>query len=267
MDFTFAIALTPRANATDWELTQDLLALTLASLAAQTAPDFRVLIAGHERPRLPADPRIEFLAAPWPVQPTGPHNDDSGRKKHWLAERVLERGGGLLMVADADDWVDRRTVELARRELAGGEHGGVATRGHAVDLATLRASPLPAPGVFGEFHRVCGTSTIAVLRPQAPTAAERDPFCVLRSHHAWLERAPELGLRLRELSTGAAYVIGTSQNHSERLGPHADWFRGFRAAVNTCGAPLEAGALASYGLDLDAVRAVSRRIAAEAPAA
>ena len=236
-------------------------------MAAQTARDFRVLIAGHERPRLPADPRIEFLGVPWPVEPTGPHNDDSGRKKHWLAERVLERGGGLMMLADADDWVDRRTVETARRELAGDVHGGVITHGHAVDLGTLRVSPVPAPRVFGELHRVCGTTTVTVLRPDGTTGAERDPFSVLRSHHAWLERAPELGLRLHRLSVGAAYVIGTSVNHSARLGPHPDWFRGFRGAVNEFGAPLDAVALAPYGLDLAAVRAVSRRIAPDVPAA
>ncbi len=268
LDFTFAIALTPRANAGDWELTQALLGLTLASLAAQTAPDFRVLIAGHERPRLPSDRRVEFLSVSWPVQPTGPHNDDSGRKKHWLAERVLERGGGLMMLADADDWVDRRTVESARRELTGDDiHGGVVTHGHAVDLATLRASPIPAPGVFGELHRVCGTSTITVLRPGAASAAERDPFSALRSHHAWLERAPELGLRVRVLSTSAAYVVGTSVNHSERLGNHPDWFRGFRAAVNALGGPLEADLAAHYGLTFPQLRAVSRRLQADAPVA
>ncbi len=223
-----------------------------------------MLIAGHERPRLPADPRVDFLSVPWPVQPTGPHNDDSGRKKHWLAERVLERGGGLMMLADADDWIDRRTVEAARRELASGDvHGGVVTHGHAIDLATLRASPIPAPGVFGQFHRVCGTSTVTVLRPQARDPAERDPFSALRSHHAWLERAPELGLRVRELSTGAAYVVGTSVNHSERLGPHPDWFAGFGRAVNTLGGPLEVETAALYGLDLPQVLAVSRRLRAE----
>ena len=226
-----------------------------------------MLIAGHERPRLPADPRIEFLSVPWPVEPTGPHNDDSGRKKHWLSERVLERGGGLMMLADADDWVDRRTVERARRELAGDVHGGVITHGCAVDLATLRASPVPAPAVFGELHRVCGTTTVTVLRPEAATAAERDPFSVLRSHHAWLERAPELGLRVRPLSAGAAYVIGTSVNHSARLGPYPDWMRGFRGAVNEFGRPLEDATLAPYGLDLAAVGAVSRRIAPDASAA
>ena len=261
MQFTFAIALTPRANTGDWELTQMLLDLTLASLGAQTASDFRVLIAGHERPRLPADPRVEFLAVPWPVEPTGPHNDDSGRKKHWLCERVLERGGGLVMFVDADDWVDRRMVEVARGRLADGRaHGGVVTRGHAVDLATLRASPIPAPGVFGQLHRVCGSTTVVVLRPEAAEAAERDPFSVLRSHHAWLERGPELGLRLEELSAGVAYVIGTSINHSDRHGPYSDWFRGFRAAVDTLGGPLEPKVAALYGLELAQLTPVSRRI-------
>lgn len=255
--------MTPRANAGDWELTQDLLGLTLQSLAAQTDGDFRVLIAGHERPRLPADARVEFFSVDWAPAPTGPHNDDSGRKKHLLSERIGARGGGLMMIADADDWVDRRTVETARRELAsGGWHGGVITAGDAVDLATLRACPIPAPGVWGELHRVCGTSTVTVLRPDARGEAERDPFAVLRSHHAWLERAAEHGLKLRRLEVGAAYVVGTTLNHSAVHGEHPDWFQGFRRALNARGAPVSTATLERYGQTTEAVTAVSARIAA-----
>ena len=140
------------------------------------------------------------------------------------------------------------------------------TRGHAVDLATLHASPVPAPGVFGQLHRVCGSTTVAVLRPDAPTAAERDPFSVLRSHHAWLERAAEEGLTLRELSSETAYVIGTSLNHSDLHGPHPEWFAGFRRAVNG-GGPLGVETAARYGLSLAALEAVSHRIRAGAAAA
>ena len=222
-----------------------------------------MLIAGHDRPPLPADPRIEFVAVDWPVEPPGPHNDDSGRKKHLLSERVLARGGGLFMVVDADDWVDRATVATARRLLAGeAAIGGVITRGEVVDLASLRAAALPDPRIFGEFHRVCGSSTIARLRPEAAEPLRRDPFSVLRSHHAWLERSAEAGVELVRLPVSAGYLIGTSINHSDVHGPHADWRRGFRRAVNAHGAPLGADLAARFGLELDEVRAVSARIAA-----
>jgi hypothetical protein len=55
-----------------------------------------LVIAGHDRPRTAkdGDPRLTFLGADWPVEDTGPHNDDSGRKKHALNDFVLGRGGG-----------------------------------------------------------------------------------------------------------------------------------------------------------------------------
>src|SRR4051794_6997404 len=104
--FTFGIALTPRALARDWALIEALLDLTLASVLAQTDPDFRVLIHGHDRPHtiMDADPRLTFIKADWPVEDTGPHNDDSGRKKHALNDLVLRQEGGLFMLLDADDW-------------------------------------------------------------------------------------------------------------------------------------------------------------------
>src|SRR5690606_10815211 len=104
--FTFGIALIPRASARNWRLVEALLDLTLASVRAQTDPNFRVVLVGHDRPgRLPRDPRFAFLEADWPVEAPGPDNADSGRKRYLINEFVLARGGGYLMFLDADDWV------------------------------------------------------------------------------------------------------------------------------------------------------------------
>jgi hypothetical protein len=219
-----------------------------------------VLIAGHDRPALPADPRITFVPAPWPAEPPGPHNDDSGRKKHFLSGRVLELGGGLMMLVDADDWVERTTVATSRRLLSDGADGGLIVRGEVVDLATRVSAPLPHPAIFGDFHRVCGTSTVTRLRPEAADPLRRDPFAVLRSHHAWLERAEEVGARLVRLPVPAAYLIGTSINHSDLHGPYADWRRGFRAAVNAHGRPVDQTLLARYGQDAGALAKVAERL-------
>lgn len=78
--FTFGIALIARATARDWRLTQALLDLTLASIFSQSDQDFRVVIAGHDRPLtcMDADPRLDFFAVGWPAEDPGPHNVDSG---------------------------------------------------------------------------------------------------------------------------------------------------------------------------------------------
>lgn len=264
--FTFAVALTPRMNAGNWALIEALLGLTLASALAQTDPEFRVLIAGHERPRLPADPRLEFLAVPWSPEPPGPYNDDSGRKKHWLADRVLERGGGLFMVLDADDWVDRRLVEAARAVLRPDEVGGLIGAGLVADLRTLRAAPLPDPDVSDlAFHRFCGSSGLVRLRPDAADPLRRNPFEVLRSHHRWVEAAAEHGAALAALPVSGVYVINTSENHSEVHGPYAGWRRSFTARVNRAGRALDEATLARYGLDRARVRAVASLVEGSRP--
>lgn len=268
--FTFGVALAPRANAGDWELAQALLRTTLRSMAAQTQADHRVLVAGHERPEGLDDPRVEFVRAPWPVQPPGPHNDDGGRKKHLLNDLVLARGGGLLMLVDADDWVERGTVAAARAELGADAPadlvGLLAPAALAVDLKTLRACRLPRAGVFGEPHRVCGSTTVARLRPGEADPVRRDPFTHLRSHHAWRERAAELGVGLGSLPAPPAYLVGTSVNHSALHGPHSDWFAGFTRAADRAGDPLTEATLSAYGLDLQAVRDLSARACALSPA-
>ena len=257
--FTFAVALTPRANARDWGRVEALLDLTLASLRAQTDPDWRALVAVHERPRLSvADRRIEFVDVAWPVAPPGPHNDDSGRKKHLLSDIARDRGGGHFMVLDADDWVDRAVVAAARAAV-GPEHvGALVEDGLAVDFATLVAAPLPHPALEGlPFHRFCGSCGVALIRPGAATAIRRDPFAVLRSHHRWVEAAAENGAQLARLPVSGAYLVNTGENHSDLHGPHAAWRRSFTARVNAVGRPVDAATAARFGQTLRGLRAAA----------
>ena len=258
--FTFGIALVPRALARNWTLVETLLNLTLASVRAQTDAKFRVIIAGHDRPRtnMDGDPRMSFLPADWPVQETGPNNDDSGRKKHAINDYVLAQGGGLFMLVDADDWVDRDTVAAARARI-GPEHvGGLIQAGAILDFQSQRMAALPHPGIFpGAFHRLCGTSTVALLRPDEADPGRRDPFSILRSHHQWLEVAQEYGLQLANLPISASYLINTSENHSDIHGPHLAWRRTLTAAVNGQGRVLDDTLAAPFGLSAASVRAAA----------
>jgi hypothetical protein len=259
--FTFGIALTPRANARNWALIEALLDLTLASIRAQTDPNFRVVIACHDRPHLTFDdPRFEFVEVAWPVQEPGPHNDDSGRKKHALGDLVLERGGGLLMILDADDWVDVRLVAAARATIGVDQIGGLIEAGVVTDFQTLRAAPLPHPQVSElAFHRFCGSSGVVRLRPEASDPLRRNPFNVLCSHHHWVEVAAEHGAELARLPVSGSYVINTTENHSEVHGPYAEWRRTFTARVNRAGKDVDGALAARFGLDLARLRAASER--------
>lgn len=249
--FTFAIALTPRETARDWARVEALLDRTLASLRAQTDPDWRALIAVHDRPTLAVpDPRIGFVDVDWPVTPPGPHNDDSGRKKHLLSDLLRDQGGGYLMVLDADDWVDRDLVAVARERIGPEDVGGLIHAGLAVDLATLNIAPLPHPALEGlPFHRFCGSCGVVLIRPEAETPIARDPFATLRSHHRWVEVAEEHGVTLASLPVSGAYLINTGENHSDLHGPYAEWRRDFIAQVNAVGLRLDAATAARFGQD------------------
>ncbi len=249
--FTFGIPLIARNAAVNWPLVETLLGLTLRSLAAQTDPLFRVVLAGHDRPAITADdPRITFITADWPVEAVRADNLDSGRKKHEIASHVLAEGGGLLMFLDADDWVDRQLVEVARSTILPGTLGGYIEDGFIVDPCAKRAVRLPDPRVFaGGFQRLCGSSVVARLVPGVPDALRRDPHAVLHEHFRWPESARELGGSAVPLSVIGAYVTNTSVNHSEMHGPFQAWRRSLSEAIKKIGFRIDDGFLSTFGLE------------------
>jgi hypothetical protein len=259
--FTFGIPLIARAATGNWPLVEALLDLTLTSVRSQTDQDFRIVIAGHDRPRIPLNAhRTTFISVGWPAEAVRADNLDSGRKKHAINRLVLESGGGLLMFLDADDWVDVRLVETARA-LIGPDHiGGLIDRGFATDFRSLRAAPIPHPRIFdGGFHRICGSSTVARLRPGDPDPLRRDPYNVLHEHYRWIEVAREHNAALVRLPVSGNYLINTSENHSEVHGPFAGWRRSFTDAVGREGDAVTDAFLARFGLRREQVRAASER--------
>ncbi len=260
--FTFGIALIPRACARNWTLVEALGDLTLVSVRAQTDQDFRVVIAGHDRPHTRMrDPRVEFLEVDWPVEAPGPHNGDSGRKKRALEDLVLARGGGLLMLLDADDWVDTTLVEAARATLGPDRVGGLIEAGLVLDFQTLRVARIPDARVFAQpFHRICGSSAIGRLRPDAPEPLRRNPCRVLGSHHQWVEVARAHGADLARLPVSGSYLVNTSENHSEVHGPHAGWRRRLTGSVSRHGRPIDDPLAGRFGLTPEQIGAASARL-------
>jgi hypothetical protein len=255
--FTFGIALMSRAIAHDWSLVESLLGLTLTSVRAQTDQNFRIVIAGHDRPRMWLhDPRLTFLQVDWPVEAPEPCNADSGRKKRAIEDFVLAHGGGLLMLLDADDWVDVRLVETARATIGRDHVGALIDSGLVTDLGSLRAAALPHPAIFdGEFHRICGSSSVARLRPEESDELRRNPCRVFDSHHQWVEVAREHGVALARLPVSGNYLINTSENHSEVHGPYAAWRQRFKEAVNREGTSLDDSSAGRFGLSVEQLRA------------
>lgn len=248
--FTFGIALLPRASADNWSRVQRLLHLTLTSALAQTDPRFQILIAGHDRPdHLPDDLRVHFLPVDWPAEIVRTDNLDRGRKTQLINSHVLESGGGLLMFLDADDWVDRRLVETARCTIRPHQAGGLIESGVAVDFQSLRTLPVPHPACFNEdFHRLCGSSSVLQLKPEASDTLLADPYAHLHEHYRMPEVARAHGAKLASLPVSAAYLVNTTENHSEKHGPFRGWREEFSRAVNRLGSPLERKTALRFGV-------------------
>ncbi|GGK21703.1 glycosyltransferase family A protein [Salinarimonas ramus] len=256
LPFTFGIPLVGRAGTDDVARIEALLGLTLRSILAQTDPSLRVLVMSQDRPfALPNDPRVEFLEADWPAGEPDAANNDAGRKKHALGEAAMRAGEGHLMLVDADDWVPSDLVARARAEIGPEAIGGVMPAGEMIDYASGHIAPLPFPGAFERpFYALCGSSVVARLRPDDPDPLRRNPLLVLRDHNVWPEAAQAHGASVARLGCRGAYLVGTAQNHSECHGPYAAWRRDLVGALRTRGRPADAGFLARFGLDEDALR-------------
>ena len=265
--FTFGIPLIARAAARDWVLVQGLLDVTLQSLAAQTDRRFRIIVAGHDEPESGTAP-FDFVRADWPAESVRPDNLDSGRKKALIAAHA---GAGHLMFVDADDWVDTRLVATVRAKVVPGTLdpagapiiGGVVGRGYAIDLRNRRALTVPHAEAFaGGFHELCGSSTVALVDPEAATKVGRDPYAVLHEHYRWDDTCRAHGVASVRLDLAGGYVVNTGANHSTTHGPFAAWRRGFDAAGAGNGCALDEVLLARFGLDGDAIRGVAALLAA-----
>ncbi len=252
--FTFGIPLIARRAAADWRLVQALLALTLRSLAGQHDRNFRVIVAGHDRPTVEGEMPFDFIRADWPIEAVRADNLDRGRKVQAINETVLAGGGGLLMVLDADDWIDTRVVAIARATILPGTIGAVIERGYAIDARAGRALPIPHAAFDRSFDRLCGSSVVARLDASSHDPLHRDPYAVLHEHYRFADLARERGALCRQLDVDGAYVVNTSANHSEMHGPYAVWRRSFNEAISRDGLPADDPILSRFGLDSAAVQ-------------
>ncbi len=248
--FTFGIAVMARATARDWARVRRLLAMTLRSAKAAGDADTQVLVAGHE----PAAAHVESLLADWPAPGRADfaaQMQDAGRKQRLLQQRVMERGGGLLMLLDADDWVEKDFVAAARAAVGPERVGGVVDRGTLVNLRARKAAALPDARIFdGPFHRVCGSSGVFRLRPEAAEPFRRNPLAHLPVHSRWVDDARAQGAELAAIGAEAAYLVNTGENNSELIGPHADWKAGVVRETERLGRMMAQADAARWGLTL-----------------
>lgn len=211
------IPLISREVARDWNNVTRLFNNTLASIYNQSCDNFKVLVACHEVPSI--DPafshRTEFITVESPVPNTNWEMMlDKGVKKHAIARRLHELGGGYHMFMDADDLIHCELISYVLNQQH--PHGYLLKQGYEFDESrnTLRR--------VRNFDQLCGSCAIVYFYPEdLPSENNKNLdgyFNQFKGHALWERLAIEHGRPLIQVPFEAAvYVRNTGENHSTRV--------------------------------------------------
>ena len=188
-----------------------------------------MIIVGHDRPDLAelADRRVTFLQTAIARPETGKQKQiDQIHKRRIAAAEIGRRGGGYIMVVDADDLVDHRIVSFVRRD----RHpvGYMVRAGYVLDDATGRIGLLPDRRRVQQFWSNCGTCAVLnftaddlpqMMSDRVDYEREGRPYeRMLVGHRLW-----ETALMLRGLYPatlpfrGVIYRMNSGDNLSDEL--------------------------------------------------
>lgn len=120
VEIVFAISLKSKQVSKDWERVQENLAKTLRSILRNSDQNFRIVIAGHEKPKIEEmkHRRVTWLCVDFPP-PSNPRqfSGDKMRKRKVIGVYLRKINfSGFFMPLDADDWVHYRFVEYIRSQ-------------------------------------------------------------------------------------------------------------------------------------------------------
>jgi len=229
----FITSLRHPQNATSLDHVLDLLDRTLISVCNQTANDFKVIVVYNEgsslRSHHPGVIYHPINLPPNPLYELGSSNEDGrnavrldkGQKYLTGLYRAREFSGAqspaYVMFFDADDCVSSHMVEFVNRS---SQHNGwFLDRGFLYREGGHFMYNIPA-----NFSRICGTSHVIRydlfnLPEQMETVRREYILRGLGSHIFIREMLADNGTPLDPLPfTGAVYIIGHGDNHSQTLG-------------------------------------------------
>ncbi|MEN8182665.1 MAG: glycosyltransferase [Myxococcota bacterium] len=216
----FGIPLKPRRFSRNWEQVVANFHTTLRSVLNQSDPNFRVVVAcSDELPQGPRDPRVEFIHVP-PAPSVSEPGEWDRRWRVWsIGQYIRERGGGAVMMVDADDLVSCRIAAFANSHAEG--DGYIARTGYELDDRTGRLRWAP------RFWNLCGTCAVTRVWPDdIPDVFDRHfPETVYGTQHQHLRRRfQSWGRTLRWFPFPVAvYRVFTGDNLRELLGDDFGW--------------------------------------------
>jgi len=110
----FGIPLRSKESSVNWDIVSLLFNRTVSSLYNQINPEFRIIIACHEIPKLTKvyDSRVEFIPVDAPIPKNFQEQMiDKSFKIHAIGVKIREYGCGYTLLADADDLYSNRISE------------------------------------------------------------------------------------------------------------------------------------------------------------
>lgn len=218
----FGMPLKSRAVAKDWNRVSMVLDNTLRSIFAQTMPDIEVLIACHEQPvtSFDAHPGLHKLVIE-DAPPDSHDNEGQGRDKQVkirrLIEEVCRRGGGYLVLMDADDLVSCRLAEFIHT--TNNRRGYTIRSGYILNLGRRHFQ------YVDNFARHCGSCAVFYLTPEdlafVPGGMAQGIF--LTTHFGYEAISKKLGRPMDAVPFPAMMYI---RHHGENLSVRSrHWFR------------------------------------------
>ena len=207
----FIVPLKSAATATSWERVSRLFSRTVASACAQTAPEFRVVVACHERPDGDfSHPKLEFLQIEHP--PPQPSNlldmrVDKQRKHLAALTRALEFSPSHVMFLDSDDLVSNRLAEYVAHHAD--ENGWYLRAGYFYCERQPRLHVERR-----KFSEWCGSAHI--VRPEHLDFMVGADQRLVFDHRQLMERMKQNGTLIRPLPfKGAVYTISHGENFND----------------------------------------------------
>ncbi|QMV40781.1 hypothetical protein [Cohnella cholangitidis] len=181
----FAISLKSKAVSRDWVTVQNNLAKTLRSILHSSDANFRIVIAGHEKPDIEElkHEYVTWLSVDFPPPKSFHEFSRDKMSKRKVIGAYLRKIGytGYFMPLDADDWVHYRFVEFIRSQPY--SDAFVLKKGLMVNLVKdeiwLRR---------GRFFASCGSSAVYFFsNSDYPLSAKKplnkSPFLIVLNNH------------------------------------------------------------------------------------
>ncbi|XIM85911.1 glycosyltransferase family A protein [Enterococcus faecium] len=216
----FVIPLMSAKAANNWEMVSTLFNRTLWSCYNQTDPDFKIIVACHEIPKLTHeyDDRVEFIQVSEKDAPIPTNQDekmiDKGYKTHALAMRLRELGGGFAMMVDADDLVSSHLAEYVNSHPQ--ENGFYVKTGYVYFVGDDYMKVLPKFSSGSACIVKYAVEDLPEAYPEVMAAnCDDNPWIIRKRHGGVVPACEEQGRPLKPLPFKAAvYVLGTGDNHS-----------------------------------------------------